>query len=62
MVRRLVGVGFVLATAACAARVPAGSTPDAPALVDPAALVRRGCYRCLESAFEAVVGRSPQMT
>lgn len=60
--RHALGVIVALATTACAARPPARVTPDPSSVVDVAALVRRGCYRCLESAFDAVVGRSPQMT
>src|SRR5438093_6551651 len=56
------GVTVALAMAACAAPTPVRVTPDSSALVNAAALIRRGCYHCLESAFDAVVGRSPQMT
>lgn len=47
-------VVFLLLTAACAGRPPLvpPSVPATPA-VDIDALVRRGCYRCLETAFEA---------
>ncbi|MBI4265020.1 MAG: tetratricopeptide repeat protein [Acidobacteria bacterium] len=42
----------LLLTAACAARPSAPLAPLAPS-VDIDALIRRGCYRCLESAFAA---------
>ena len=56
------GVTVALAMAACATPPPVRVSPDQSPLVDAAALIRRGCYHCLESAFDAVVGRSPQMT
>jgi tetratricopeptide (TPR) repeat protein len=52
-------LALVLLSTACAARPPAAAAPPvrvvAPAAVDIDALVRRGCYRCLESAFRAAV-------
>ncbi|MBM3820390.1 MAG: tetratricopeptide repeat protein [Acidimicrobiia bacterium] len=50
----------VLLTAACAARQPAPAPVPAAPSVDVEALVRQGCYRCLEEAFEAVKGRNSQ--
>jgi tetratricopeptide (TPR) repeat protein len=55
---RLVGVAFLLLTAACAARPPLPPPVPAPPSVDVDGLVRQGCYRCLEDAFEAVKGRN----
>jgi tetratricopeptide (TPR) repeat protein len=57
----LLTVTLALATAACASHPPVRVTPESSP-VDPVALMRRGCYRCLESAFEAAVGRSPLTT
>lgn len=48
-------IALVLFSAACAARTPpaAPATPQALAFDDAAdKLIRRGCYRCLEQAFE----------
>ena len=60
--QRALSIIVALATTACATRPPASLTPDPVPVVDAGSLIRRGCYRCLESAFDAVVGRSPQMT
>src|SRR2546425_3482395 len=60
--RSALGITVALATVACAAPPPVRVTADSSPLVDAAAQIRRGCYRCLESAFDAVVGRSPRMT
>src|SRR5262249_57620495 len=56
--------GFIVAltTMACSVSPVVNIAPDPSPLVKAAALMRRGCYRCLESAFDAVVGRSPEMT
>ncbi len=54
-------LAFVLLTAAYAARPvpPPAALPAAP-LVDIDALVRQGCYRCLETAFQAARGRNTE--
>jgi tetratricopeptide (TPR) repeat protein len=61
MLARLALIASVLLTAACAARpvAPPAAVPAAP-LVDIDALVRQGCYRCLEAAFEAARGRNTE--
>ena len=49
---RAFGLAAILLTAACAARLPVVAPPTAPTL-DVDALVRQGCYACLEAAFMA---------
>src|SRR5918996_950752 len=49
---RAIGLAAILLTAACAARPPIVALPPAPA-VDVDALIRQGCYACLEAAFAA---------
>ena len=55
--RRAVLVASTLALASCASRVPVAPTrPSLPVpstADDSAALIRKGCYRCLEEAFAA---------
>src|SRR5918992_1671529 len=53
---RAIGLAAVLLTAACAARPPGTAAPPAPP-VDVGALIRRGCYACLEEAFTAASAR-----
>src|SRR5918992_3403828 len=53
---RAFGLAVVLLTAACAARPPVAVAPTAPP-VDVDALIRRGCYACLEQAFTAASAR-----
>jgi tetratricopeptide (TPR) repeat protein len=49
---RAIGLAAILLTAACAARPPVVAPPPAPT-VDVDALIRQGCYACLEAAFTA---------
>ena len=44
---------FILLTGACAARPPVAARPPAQPVIDVEAQIRRGCYRCLESASTA---------
>lgn len=53
-------LALLVLTAACATRPPAIPLPAAAPSVDIDALVRQGCYRCLEAAFEAAKGRSTE--
>src|SRR5687767_12596168 len=53
---RAIGLAAAMLTAACAARPPAAATPPGSP-VDVDALVRRGCYACLEEAFTAASSR-----
>jgi tetratricopeptide (TPR) repeat protein len=50
---RAIGLAAILLTAACVARPPVVAAPPTPATVDVDALIRRGCYACLEAAFTA---------
>src|SRR5688500_2387779 len=47
-----IGIAAILLTTACAARPPVVTPPPAPT-VDIDALIRQGCYACLETAFMA---------
>ena len=49
----LVLCASILLVAGCAARRPAAAPSPAQPVVDIEAEIRRGCYRCLESAFNA---------
>src|SRR4051812_42907254 len=59
--RRLLMILFCAAAAACASRKTAApsavsSVPPPPPAIDVAALVRHGCFRCLQRALEAATG------
>ena len=49
---RAIGIAAILLTTACAARPPVVAPPPSPT-VDIDALIRQGCYACLETAFRA---------
>ena len=53
---RAFGLAAFLLTAACAPRPPVAAAPAAPP-VDVDALIRRGCYACLQEAFTAASAR-----
>lgn len=53
---------LMMATAACAARAPLSPAPLPPAFDETAdTLIRRGCFRCLEQAFEEAQRRGARM-
>ena len=62
MIGRVLILLALLLTAGCAARVPAPAAPPAPSPDEEAdRLLRQGCYRCLEQAFERAQSRgSPE--
>ena len=60
--RLMLVVALMTTATGCAARVPVPATPPAVAF-DAAtdALIRRGCYRCLEQAYEKAQSQGARM-
>jgi tetratricopeptide (TPR) repeat protein len=60
---RLLPLVLVLLATACAGRVPPSAPATPPAAFDDAVdkLIRRGCYRCLEQAYEQAQGRGARL-
>jgi tetratricopeptide (TPR) repeat protein len=57
-VRVIAALALAMAAAGCASRAPVAPAPSIAVLDDaPGELIRRGCYRCLEQAYEQAQAR-----